>query len=316
MSVSMGKAGAPERIANLDRLRIAAMADIVAFHAAGEYVLGGMGLPVFLLTSVALSARKREPPALPGWLAKRVPGLLIPFVFWSLVYGLWIVVLNLRYDRSMFEGYHARMLLFGTAIHLWFLPFILVANTVAIIVQTICRKVEDRQFLGVTLVLSLATLAICATKRQEVSMIDPFRQWVFSLPCLPLGLMMGRAISMKAKSTSFLLAVAIAALAVWGLLTFVEGAQWSRWESAMVARYSLGLGAIAFGILIRGKADPFTNSAVTTIFGVYLIHPMLLKVLRTLDVRITPWWFLTLLVFFASMLLTSVIRSTAMKKVV
>ncbi len=64
-------------------------------------------------------------------LATRAKRLLLPFVIWSLIYALLHIALAFKAQDPPFDWWRWHMLLSGTWIHLWFLPFAFIAAACA-----------------------------------------------------------------------------------------------------------------------------------------------------------------------------------------
>jgi len=79
-----------ERIANIDRLRIVAAVGIVWFHTMGAPYrrIGYTGLPIFLLVFFSLILRSTHADSTAQFLKRRWDRLMVPWLFWSIVYGL------------------------------------------------------------------------------------------------------------------------------------------------------------------------------------------------------------------------------------
>lgn len=96
---------------------------IVWFHTqAPGYRVAYIALPFFLVllsmpSSTSLGTRARR--------------LLVPFLTWSLVFALLSTALSLKNQNPPFEWWRWHMLLSGTWIHLWVLPFAFIAVTLS-----------------------------------------------------------------------------------------------------------------------------------------------------------------------------------------
>lgn len=64
-------------------------------------------------------------------LADRARSLLLPFVSWSLVFGLLRAALMMKHNAPPFDWWEWHMVVSGTWIHLWVLPFAFVAALLA-----------------------------------------------------------------------------------------------------------------------------------------------------------------------------------------
>ncbi|NHB76476.1 acyltransferase family protein [Rhodobacter calidifons] len=107
----------------IDYGRFVAALGIVWFHtqAPGSRV-AYIALPFFL---VLLSMPSRSSL---GTLARR---LLVPFLIWSVIFGMLSTALALKNQNPPFDWWRWHMLLSGTWIHLWFLPFAFIAATLS-----------------------------------------------------------------------------------------------------------------------------------------------------------------------------------------
>src|SRR5690349_1141900 len=122
-----------ERLANVERLRIVAMLEIVTFHVGGAVndgvyrlpVVGGLGLPVFLLLNNAFNCTLSERRGTRAFLDAKVSKLLLPWLVWSGVYALLVVAEKLRHHEPISEAFTPWMIIGGTYTHLWFVPFAL-----------------------------------------------------------------------------------------------------------------------------------------------------------------------------------------------
>lgn len=107
----------------IDYGRFLAALGIVWFHTqAPGYRVAYIALPLFLVLLTM------PPSAGFGTRARR---LLVPFLTWSLVFAMLSTALALKNQNPPFEWWRWHMLLSGTWIHLWVLPFAFIAVTVS-----------------------------------------------------------------------------------------------------------------------------------------------------------------------------------------
>src|SRR6187431_1348199 len=84
-----------ERLANVERLRIVAMLEIVTFHVGSAFdaddyrlpIVAGLGLPVFLVLNNAFNCTLAERRGTRAFLDAKVSRLLVPWLVWSVVYA-------------------------------------------------------------------------------------------------------------------------------------------------------------------------------------------------------------------------------------
>ena len=112
------------RQASLELVRLIACLGIVWFHcgAPGASV-GYGGLPALIMLSVALATVPGKPRPPMVTVRKQAVRLLLPWVFWCAIYGIWRVMSAIALRHPISTEFRAWMLLTGPAIHLWYLPF-------------------------------------------------------------------------------------------------------------------------------------------------------------------------------------------------
>jgi surface polysaccharide O-acyltransferase-like enzyme len=107
----------------VDYCRLIAAFGIVWFHTeAPGYRIAYAGLPFFLVL-LALPSRMSVP--------DRARRLLLPFLIWSVVYGLLRVWNSAVEGQALLGWWMPWMALAGPSIHLWFLPFAFLVALVA-----------------------------------------------------------------------------------------------------------------------------------------------------------------------------------------
>jgi hypothetical protein len=112
-----------ERNGLIDYGRFLAALGIVWFNAqVPGFRVAYIALPFFL---VLLSMPSNSS------VATRAKRLLLPFLTWSLVFGMLNTALSLKTQSPPFEWWRWTMILSGTWIHLWFLPFAFLAALVS-----------------------------------------------------------------------------------------------------------------------------------------------------------------------------------------
>jgi surface polysaccharide O-acyltransferase-like enzyme len=250
---------------NWDRLRVLAMLDVVAFHLSGHYLFAGMGLPLFHMLAVALSARARPHESLQAAWTQRSRRLLAPWLFWSLSIALLRVISNWQHDKALSAGFEPRMLLYGASIHLWFLPFSLVSTSLARGLARHCDSAAPRAFWPAALV---ATAFALLPLPLYWNLGWPFDQWLFSLPACMLGFWLGRS---RAAGGSALLAAGTLGCAA--LLAMHAAPR----LSAHLARFALALLALIAASLLPNLGDRITPRLTPLLLGIYILHPVLFE---------------------------------------
>ena len=262
----------------LDMLRVVAMLDILSVHLTGGYLIGGAGLPVFIITAVALAVRRPTPPPVAEVALKRAERVLLPWLFWSGFFGL-LLCYAAWVDPGLTLGgaFEPWMWVAGTKIHLWFLPFIFVAELGAV---AAVRGVGSLRSRGV-LVLSLGCAALAVVTAGTV--YDQWqaagdlagrnvgKSWLFGLASVPLGVAVGRALAAEGGHTRRgLVPLGLAALLTMAWLRYgldlPYHAVWLGWRQALAFLF------VAAAVQWRGEAPPWLTRVAALTVGIYLLH--------------------------------------------
>lgn len=112
-----------ERNGTLEYTRLLAAFGIVFFHAkAPGSEVGYAALPFFVLLLVVMAGPSSQNCSLPVYLQSRAVRLFVPWLAWSLVYGLLKFCEVLVTGTPLHAEFNLSMLISGPALHLWFLP--------------------------------------------------------------------------------------------------------------------------------------------------------------------------------------------------
>ncbi|HJL20429.1 MAG TPA: acyltransferase [Sandaracinaceae bacterium LLY-WYZ-13_1] len=261
-------AAAPSRLhlTSWDRLRVIAALDTVALHLGGQHAIFGFGLPLFLILSIALGVSKTEARPTGRFLSRRVERILVPWAFWSVVIVGLRCLYEVREGDPAFGWAEPTMLLYGPRIHLWFLPFILGAGLAAHLFHRVVRR--SRLAVLAAVLASGALLLVPPL----LSLPWPFQQWVFSLPAIPLGFALGRALAFERSLARLRLLLGA------GLVTFL-GLGLIAWamdpRAGLYAfRFAGGLGLLVVATFLPNRADRWTAHFTPLMLGVYILHPV------------------------------------------
>lgn len=247
---------------NIELVRIAAAFGIVLFHSgAPGAAIGYSGLVAFtaLSTYFATSSSMAK-------LAKRV---LLPWAVWSVFYFFW----RFAADGTPFhEGLNPlESIFYGT--HLWFLPFIFVANLVV-------SRLRSEHLPLICAVLAFAFLAATPWWRQvQLAFDPPVTQFLHAIPAALLG------VALRTRAGMAICALGLLAGLVWQV-------------GGVSLPYALGGGAVLAAILLPQLRWNVQGASVC-MFGVYLVHIAALGVFN----RITgPQTLITVLAAFVASL--------------
>lgn len=287
---SIGPADKAARLANVERLRVLAMLEIVRYHDHGDRlaVVGGLGLPTFLLLTNLFNCtltHKRGPQQFMQDKRKR---LVVPWIFWSLFYGAFLAISAYRHQEPISEVFEWNMILAGTSSHLWFVPFAFASAALVAGAQHLTRNLPNRATGFVALAVGTVIL-IGLGLLPEREYIAPIPQWLLSTPSAFLGFALGRLVLADGPQfrvrTALPIALGALALAVYCELFF---------PNFLMQRYATSLLLVLAALLVHGKSEPVSTFLSPLLFGIYLAHHFIAdRVLSHVPgVAGTPWLFL------------------------
>jgi surface polysaccharide O-acyltransferase-like enzyme len=267
-SVEITTATGGIHLVNWDRLRVVAAFDMLALHVTGTHGLLGFGLPLFLMLSIALSVSKTEPPPTGSFVQRRFERIVLPWVFWALVIAGIDVIAALLAGQAPLGWFEWPMLLYGSRIHLWFLPFIVLAGLAA----HFFHRLTERAHAWIAAAVAVAIGAAIFPFPPHAALIWPFDQWFFSLPALALGFGLGRVVSSERDLDRLRLTLVFgfALFAVLGSFAVAADAL----AASFVLRYAGGLGLLVFATWFPNKTDPITRALAPLMLGVFMLHPI------------------------------------------
>ncbi|QQR90987.1 MAG: acyltransferase family protein [Myxococcales bacterium] len=299
---------------NWDRLRLIAAIDPMAIHVLGTHVFLGIGLPMFLVLSVALSVAKPKPPPTERFILRRWQRIVIPWIFWSLVIGGIRAYYVYKAGEPAMGWFKTSMLFYGPRDHLWFLPFIACFGVLAHFIH----KATWRWHPGVLCIASVIVAVFAAWIPTQFNLEWPYRQWVFSLPTLPLGLAVGRMLSFQKNMTNLrlwaLLLFAIYAVLGWSMYHFIEPVM-----KVYLIRFGGGLLVLTIATWLPNFLDKWTAKIVPNMLGLYVLHPLVFALFLTpylkehglIDVPSIRLWS----TFFGTFAFVALLRLTPLKRV-
>jgi surface polysaccharide O-acyltransferase-like enzyme len=266
------------RLANVERFRIIAMLEIVCFHDTHGRIplIAGLGLPTFLLLTNVFNCTLTEKRGFGPFVRDKFNRLALPWLFWSAVYGSFLVFGALRRGIPLGEVLTPNMLLTGTYAHLWFVPFALFCGVLVGSIQYATKNRYNWLIVSAAFVIGVA-LVLNAVRLNGNTYEAPLPQWIFSLPAPFLGFVAGRAI--LTKDPIFLRNV------LWTM----AGVAFLGWLYTVAVTPDFTLHRYAFSVLLvvaaltwAGKADPLSKYVAPLLFGIYLVHPIIEKGLAKL----------------------------------
>jgi surface polysaccharide O-acyltransferase-like enzyme len=256
------------RIEWWDRLRIVAFLDIAGFHLHLQHPLWGIGLPIFLLMAIVLASRRSPPQDTAMFVRARTERLLIPWAFWSAVFGMYMVLRAWRHGVDLDRVFDWQMLLGGTMSHMWFLSFIAVAGVGAHLIDRLTQRVPLAPFAMLAIAATLGLLWMGPLSEAGF----PFQQWGFSLPAIPLALGVGRIYG-RADAPEIARMRLLGYLVVFATLALLLSSQ-TEIQSGIDAsrRYVLALAAIVGCLYLPALAGGMSQRIEKLLLAMYILH--------------------------------------------
>ena len=311
------------RIANIERLRFLSAFCVASFHTHGWFPrsIGVVGFIILLLSYCAFVVDKPKPYGLGKVARRKAKRLITPWLFWSVVYGGLGLAKVIYKNVSFSEVFSPTMLLTGTHMHLWFLPFAFIA---ALFLAWLHRKILDiRDSYTVITSISIGALCVfgCSIIQSNLQPPTPLAQWILGLPAIPIGFAIGRIkILQKTEDRKkyFVFVILSAFAACVGCMVFdrLSHGIWLNYSSKFAVRYFVSLVIFCAALHWKGRLDPVSASLASLSYGIYLIHPLALIPFYLFRIAIQHPLLLLFLVLSVSSLITFVLKKTPLKQFV
>jgi surface polysaccharide O-acyltransferase-like enzyme len=297
------------RLANVERLRVLAMLEIVRYHDHNDrlFLVGGLGLPTFLLLTNLFNCTLTHKRGPAKFMQDKRQRLVVPWIFWSLFYGAFLAVGAYRHQQPLGEAFSWNMILAGTSAHLWFVPFAFASAAAVAATQQLTRKLPDRATGNVALAIgALVLIALGLLPEREYS--APIPQWLLSTPSTFLGFALGRLV--LADGPQFRLKTALP-IAIGALLL---SATCLFFPNFLMQRYATSTLLVLAVLLLHGKPEPVSAFLSPLLFGIYLAHHFIAdRVLSHVPgVAGTPWLFLV--DFVCTIVVVRALKETPLKR--
>ena len=311
------------RIANIERLRFFSAFAVASFHTHDWFPrsIGVVGFIILLLSYCAFVVNKPEPYGIAKVVRRKARRLLKPWLFWSIIYG-GLGLAKMVYENVSFSDvFSPTMLLTGTRIHLWFLPFAFVA---ALLLTLIHRRIKDiPDSFTITTAISIGALCVfgCSIIQSRLQPPTPLAQWVLGLPAIPLGFVIGRIKILQRtedRKKYFVLVILSTLAACVGCIAFdrLSHGIWLNYSSKFAIRYFVSMVIFCSALHWRGKLDPVSVNLASLSYGIYLVHPLVLVPLYQFGIAIQHPLLLLFLVLSISSLITFILKKTPLKQFV
>jgi peptidoglycan/LPS O-acetylase OafA/YrhL len=249
---------------SMDLARFIAAFGVVVAHAyalENDWV-GHLSLGLFLILTAFLAVQSMQRAGGTYPFVARAKRLVVPWLIWSLFYRL--VMLKVVDGPEKYAILSDPWsLLTGSAIHLWFLPFVMLAM---VMVEPAGRFVTSVPRLAVALTGLALVSAPMLWLHQFAGWPQPMPQWLIAFPVYALGLGLGLAHPLGKPLWPVL---AAAVMTLWAY--FISGG--ALWSATILT--SILLFEAFWRLPLRGKWLPMLGQSA---FGIYLIHPFFMLV--------------------------------------
>jgi len=298
------------KIANIERLRVLGAIGIVWFHTKHVPLrsMGYAGLPIFLLIFISLIVRYSHFHNFEGFAKRRAHRLLLPWIFWSGIYGICILGREVLHGGSFFEGFATNNFLIGTSIHLWYLPYSFAIALCLYGINKFSSKISDFTVILIMLFLSVATLYV-SSMVTTYSMSAPLPQWFFGLASLPLGIAIGRCCYLTNKKTEIILMTIIVLVTVIVCLLLARVGY-----TDLPLPYGIGTTLVCIAYLWHGQYGRLTEFMAPLTYGIYLIHPIVGHFVRFVTVFRQFAWLDVIVTFAISAMLIFAMKRSLLKR--
>ena len=255
---------------SIDLARFLAAFGIVWDHARAPFAdVGYLALSLFLVLTSYLAVGSFLRSEGRGFWLSRARRIAVPWLFWCLVYR---VVYEVVFKPPFAVLSEPGTLLIGPLIHLWFLPFVMLA---LVVIAPLCRFVTGRRavwlalgglfVLGLPLGLLHAEAAPMAWFADAGPFPQPLPQWFYALPLFVFG-----ALLALAQRQGMTWAAVGMAAALSGVLTLLVP-EFASMQMVLVAVVFLAV----WRIDIAGR---WPTVLAGYAFGIYLLHPAMMLV--------------------------------------
>ena len=284
---------------NIDRLRVLSALGVVWFHTEGlpgrSYAYAG--LPIFIMTYFMFiaNAKSRDFSYL---LNRKFKRIIIPWFFWSVVYGLVIVIKSILKKESCFESH---MFLVGPSLHLWYLPYVFLLGALVLLIKNYVRYSFIFYYTISNLIFAFLLILTPLISR-SFDLWTPFPQWLFGLSSVLMGLIAG-FILMENNKYKFLIFLPLLLFLISILLNLKLGL---GVRVTHVTAFTLFVLAFCF---VGYETNLFERFLSSLTYGIYLVHPLIISIFNYMGFNSKVNIFVYLiLVFMVSGILTYFLR--------
>jgi peptidoglycan/LPS O-acetylase OafA/YrhL len=264
---------AATRLDGVEMIRVAAACGVIWAHLPGlsHKQFGHAGLICFILISVILQARTMNSRSVPGRIASRFRRISRPWMFW---FAFHLAANTLRGSEAFPHSQGAAAnLLTGPWIGLWYLPFILLVSPLVQLLAVLGSKSAPSTAAAGFLILAAGLWSGTHLWPSAGQTASPWQQWLHAAAAIPLGMAMATVLRIPpSRRPAAMAAVLAAGMAVCVLLPPpLEGA---------ATAYATALPLVATALLVRQPMPLRMARLGSLCLGVYLLHPVIIAVLK------------------------------------
>ncbi len=283
-------------LGSISFLRCIAAFGVVHYHS-GRYLFELGFLLIFFSLTVALTA---TPQNWQSFTISRARRLLAPWLFWCFVYGAVNGSIYIAQGKPFMDAFEPAMVLYGTAPHLWYLPYAFVASLGATIAFKYCNDIN------VWFTATLASLFVCLMAGKHID-FWVVSAWNLAIPAVLFGLMLASVNQKRVFDSKYI--YRILAVVMVSLVLFLI----TR-EKIPIAMF---VASILLGVayMIRVESAPWLEYLSGLTFGVYLTHCLFLKLVWSLNLGFNSL-FNAILAATGALLLTALLQITPLKRFV
>jgi surface polysaccharide O-acyltransferase-like enzyme len=201
---------------------------------------------------------------------RRAKRLLVPWIAWIAIYlilDLGLAMLGLR--RNVDEVVSGFNPLFGTRLHLWYLPFVFLGMLAVRLIAPACVRIRRSWLVALTLGLAALSGLVLPEILDLAQLPSPVPQFLQATPALCYGIAIAHLVTVRDPwfRTAGILGVAVAAVAIAVMRESLNGNSWIP--------YGVGVSVTCLAVLWPTREDAFSRVMAPLSLGIYLAHPMI-----------------------------------------
>ncbi len=286
---------ARERRQSIDLMRFVAAFGIVWAHMQAPGMIEGyVALSLFVVLTGFLSLRSLARGGVRRFWVGRLLRFLLPWLVWAALFRL-LDVLRAADVSLLWTLTDPWWLLIGPAVHLWFLPFVVIFSPGVILALAAVRSARGVWLAaGACLPLGLGAVWL----HDAGGLPQPLAQWAFALTPLLYGILSALGHHHRAVAAPLLFVAAVGGIAGFG------------WGS-LAAPFMLSAALIFEAFWRADLRWPAATALGRLAFGIYLIHPAAMLVWFKLGGAVLPAQLGAVAVFVLAALATVVLRQSS-----